>query len=87
MARREKHRALVFLNCFRGLTWLMPKMVLTGGHVSGYAIVGMWRPEGPNHSRSDVAHLQSEASETKPYGVRGLLVPDGAWPFGVTVEL
>ena len=58
-------------------------MVLMGGRVSGYAIAGMWRPEGYN---SDVAHLQSEASETIPYGVRGLLVSDGAWPFGVTVE-
>jgi hypothetical protein len=87
MARREKHRVLVFLNCLRSLTWLRPKMVLMGGRVSGYAIAGMWRSEGPNHSRSDVAHLQSEASETKPYGVRDLLVPDGAWPFWVTVEL
>jgi hypothetical protein len=55
-------------------------MVLMGGRVSGYAIAGMWRPEGYN---SDVAHLQSEASETIPYGVRGLLVSDGAWPFGI----
>jgi hypothetical protein len=55
-------------------------MVLMGGRVSGYAIAGMWRPEGYN---SDVAHLQSEASETKPYGVCGLLVSDGAWPFSI----
>ncbi len=44
-------------------------MVLMGGRVSGYAIAGMWRPEGYN---SDVAHLQSEASEAIPCGVRGL---------------
>ncbi len=44
-------------------------MALMGGRVSGYATPGMWRPEGYN---SDVAHLQSEASQTNPYGVRGL---------------
>jgi hypothetical protein len=45
-------------------------MVLMGGRASGYTIAGMWRPEGL--SLSDVAHLQSEPSETIPYGVRGL---------------
>ncbi len=45
MARREKHRVLDFCivsgATFRGLlTWLMPKLVLMGGRVSGYASIG-----------------------------------------------
>jgi hypothetical protein len=44
MARREKYRVLDFCivsgATFRGLTWLMPKLVLMGGRVSGYASIG-----------------------------------------------
>ena len=69
-------------------------MVLMGGRVSVYATTGMWRPEGANLFvptwRTCSQKLQ------KPYLMgyvafwylmeRGLLVSDGAWPIGVTVE-
>jgi hypothetical protein len=53
----------------------MPKLVLMGGRVSGYdTIAGMWRPGGayPFPGRFRRGAPAVGASETKPYGLRGL---------------
>ena len=53
----------------------MPKLVLMGGRVSGYdTVAGMWRPGGANpfEGRFRRGAPVVGASETKPYGVRGL---------------